>query len=94
MNCCIAFANRSYIYHVAQQATPIPTLPPRPMGYTKTEMIHRRCLWKSLESVEFAALEWVDRLNHRRLLGPIRYRQPTATVARYYANLEANGMAA
>jgi putative transposase len=37
----------------------------------KAEVIHRRAPWRSLEAVEFATLEWVDWLNHRRLLEPI-----------------------
>lgn len=30
------------------------------IGLFKTEVIHRRGPWRSLEAVEFATLEWVD----------------------------------
>jgi hypothetical protein len=34
----------------------------------------RRCgLWRSLEAVEFATLEWIDWFNTRRLLEPIEH---------------------
>jgi transposase InsO family protein len=33
--------------------------------------------------VEFATLEWVDCLNHRRLLEPIGYRPPAEYEARH-----------
>jgi transposase InsO family protein len=48
------------------------------IGLFKTEVIHRRGPWRSLEAVEFATLEWVDWFNNRRLLrGPFlcRYRR-------------------
>jgi putative transposase len=45
------------------------------IGPFKTEVIHRRGPWRSLEAVEIAAVEWVDWLNTRRLLA---YRQRTA----------------
>jgi len=41
------------------------------IGLFKTEVIHRRGPWRSLEAVEYATLEWVDWLNNRRLLEPI-----------------------
>ena len=34
-------------------------------GLFKTEVIHRRGPWRSLEAVEFATLEWVDWFNLR-----------------------------
>jgi hypothetical protein len=34
-------------------------------------VIHRRGPWRSLETVEFATLEWVDWFNYWRLLEPI-----------------------
>jgi putative transposase len=40
-------------------------------GLFKTEVIHRRGPWRSVEAVEFATLEWVDWFNNRRLLEPI-----------------------
>jgi putative transposase len=63
-------------------------------GLYKTEVIHRRGPWRTLEAVEFATLEWVEWFNHRRLLGPIGNMPPAEAEARYYANLEAAGMAA
>ncbi len=41
------------------------------IGLYKTEVIFRRGPWRHVEAVEFAALEWVDWLNNRRLLDPI-----------------------
>ncbi len=40
-------------------------------GLFKTEVVRRHGPWRSLEAVEFATLEWVDRFNSRRLLEPI-----------------------
>jgi putative transposase len=37
----------------------------------KSEVIHHRGLWRNLEQVEYATLEWVDWFNNRRLLEPI-----------------------
>ena len=37
-------------------------------GLYKTEMIHRRAPWKTMEAVELATLEWVSWFNHHRLL--------------------------
>jgi putative transposase len=47
-----------------------------------------------LEAVEFAALEWVDRLNNRRLLEPIGNIPPVEAEQRYYAMLDEPAMAA
>jgi len=55
------------------------------IGLFKTEVIRRRGPWRSLETVEFATLEWVDWFNHRRLLEPIGYLPPAEYEARYYA---------
>ena len=46
------------------------------IGLYKTEVIHKRASWKSLEDVEMATLEWVDWYNNRRLMGPIGYIPP------------------
>ena len=51
-------------------------------------MIHRRGPWHSLEGVEFAALEWVDWFNNRRLLSSIGNMPPAEAKAAYYASLE------
>jgi putative transposase len=57
-------------------------------GLYKTEVIHRRSPWRSLEAVEFATLEWVDWFNHRRLLEPIGNIPPAEAEALYYAAKE------
>jgi transposase InsO family protein len=41
------------------------------IGLFKTEVIRPRGPWRSLETIEFATLEWVDWFNHRRPLEPI-----------------------
>jgi transposase InsO family protein len=63
-------------------------------GLYKAEVIHRRGPWRSLETVEFATLEWVDWFNHRRLLEPIGNIPPAEAEARYYAQSERTAMAA
>jgi putative transposase len=55
------------------------------IGLFKTEMIRRRGPWKTLETVEFATLVWVDWFNTRRLLGPIGDIPPAEYEAQYYA---------
>jgi putative transposase len=57
-------------------------------GLFKTEVIHRRVPWRSIEAVEFATLEWVDWFNHRRLLEPIGNIPPAEAEARYYAQAD------
>jgi putative transposase len=54
------------------------------IGLFKTEIIHRRGPWRTLEAVEFVTLEWVDWFNTRRLLEPIGYVPPAEYEARYY----------
>jgi putative transposase len=54
------------------------------IGLFKTEVIRRRGPWRSLETVEFATLEWVDWFNTRRLLEPIGFIPPAEYEARYY----------
>jgi putative transposase len=46
------------------------------IGLYKTELVRRRGPWKGIDEVEYATLEWVDWLNHRRLLEPIGYVPP------------------
>ena len=41
------------------------------IGLFKTEVIHPRGPWKTVDEVEYATLAWVDWFNTRRLLGPI-----------------------
>lgn len=64
------------------------------IGLYKAEVIHRRGPWRSLQAVEYAALEWVDWFNNRRLLEPIGSIPPAEAEKRYYASLEPNKMAA
>jgi putative transposase len=63
-------------------------------GLYKAEVIHRRGPWRSLETVEFATLEWVDWFNNRRLLEPIGNMPPAEAEERHYAMLEQAAMAA
>lgn len=64
------------------------------IGLFKTEVIRRRGPWRSLEAVEFAALEWVHWFNHRRLLGPIGYVPPAEAEAAHYAQVDVMNAAA
>jgi len=63
-------------------------------GLFKAEVIHCRGPWRSFEAVEYAALEWVDWFNNRRLLEPIGNIPPTEAEANYYAALETEPMPA
>ena len=63
-------------------------------GLFKTEVIRRRGPWRSLETVEFATLEWVDWFNNRRLLEPIGNIPPAEAEARYYAQADERAIAA
>jgi len=63
-------------------------------GLYKAEVIHRRGLWRSFEAVEYATLEWLDRLNNRRLLEPIGNIPPAEAEANFYAALETEAKAA
>ena len=64
------------------------------IGLFKTEVIHRRGPWRSLEAVEFATLEWVDWFNNRRLLEPIGNIPPAEAEARLHARSEELAMVA
>ena len=64
------------------------------IGLFKTEVIHRRGPWRSLEAVAFATLEWVDWVNHRRLLEPIGNIPPAKAEARFHAQSEGLAMVA
>ncbi len=57
-------------------------------------MNRRRGRWRTLKTVEFATLEWVDWFNHRRLLVPIGNSPPAEAEARFYAQTEDVAMAA
>ncbi len=54
------------------------------IGLFKTEVIHARGPWRSLDAVEYATLEWVDWFNNRRLLEPIGHMPPVEFEAQYY----------
>jgi len=64
------------------------------IGLFKTEVIHRRGPWRSLDAVEYATLEWVDWYNHRRLLAPIGDMPQAEAEARYYEQLGPAALAA
>jgi len=64
------------------------------IGLFKTEVIHRRGPWRSLEAVEYATLEWVDWLNNRRLLEPIGNIPPAEAEDRFYAQNDELAMVA
>ena len=64
------------------------------IGLFKAEVIWRLGPWKSLETVEFATLQWVDWFNNRRLLEPIGNVPPAEAEARYYADQEEIALAA
>jgi transposase InsO family protein len=49
---------------------------------------------RELEAVEMATLEWVDRFNNRRLLGPIGNIPPAEAEATYYAQRDPLDMVA
>ena len=53
------------------------------IGLYQTEVIHHRGLWRQLEEVEYATLEWVDWFNHRRLLTSIGNLPPAEVELRY-----------
>jgi len=54
------------------------------IGLFKTEVIQRQGPWRTLDTVEFATLTWIDWFNTRRLLEPIGYVPPAEFEARYY----------
>jgi putative transposase len=54
------------------------------IGLYKTELIRRRGPWKGIDDLEYATLEWVDWLNHRRLLEPIGYVPPADFEAAFH----------
>ena len=64
------------------------------IGLFKTEVIHRRGPWRSIDAVEFATLEWVDWYNNRRLLEPIGYIPPAEAEANFFQTLHPHRMAA
>lgn len=64
------------------------------IGLFKTEVVHRRGPWHTLEHVEFATLEEVDWFNDRRLLAPIGNIPPIEFEQPHYEQQEALAMVA
>ena len=64
------------------------------IGLFKTEVIRRRGPWRSLETVEYATLEWVDWFNNRRLLEPIGNIPPAEAEAVYYQDQDVRAVVA
>ena len=63
-------------------------------GLYKTEVIHKRGPWRTVEEVEYATLEWVDWFNNRRLLEPIGNIPPAELEMAYYRQQEESAMVA
>jgi putative transposase len=63
------------------------------IGLYKTEVIHARGPWRTLDAVEYATLEWVDWFNHRRLLESIGHMPPAEYEQAYHRLNEAQAMA-
>jgi putative transposase len=64
------------------------------IGLFKTEVIHRRGPWRSIDAVEHATLVWVDWFNNRRLLGPIGDVPPAEFEQEYYRQQQSQAAAA
>jgi transposase InsO family protein len=64
------------------------------IGLFKTEVIHARGPWRTLDAVEYATLEWVDWFNNRRLLESIGHVPPAEYERDYHRLNEAQAMAA
>jgi len=64
------------------------------IGLFKTEVIRRRGPWRSLDSVEYAVLEWVDWFNNRRIFEPIGNIPPMEFEKAYYNELEVQAASA
>jgi len=58
------------------------------MSYCASWRIWHRGSWRNIGEVEFAALEWVDWFNNRRLLEPIGNIPPAEFEMAYYRQLE------
>ena len=64
------------------------------IGLFKAEVIHRRTSWKTVDAVEWETLKWVDRFNHRRLLGPIGHIPPAEAETVFHKTAAGLNMAA
>jgi putative transposase len=63
------------------------------MGLYKTELIHRRAPWHTVEQVELATAEWVDWWNRRRLHSAVANLPPSEFEQRYHDQQAAAGVA-
>jgi transposase InsO family protein len=54
----------------------------------ETELIRARGLWRTVEQVKLATLEWVWWFNNQRLHSELDYRPPIEAEQEYYADLE------
>ena len=52
-------------------------------GLYKTELIHSKHLWESIETVELATMEWVHWWNTARLQEALDYHTPTEVEVAY-----------
>ena len=59
------------------------------IGLYKTEVIRSRGHWRTIESLEYATLEWVDWINNPCLLEPIGKTPPVEFEKAYYDSEEA-----
>ena len=64
------------------------------IGLYKTEVIHPRGPWRTVDEVEYATLEWVDWFNHRRLLQSIGDIPPAELEQSYYQQQQKSAKAA
>jgi putative transposase len=64
------------------------------IGLFKTEVIGPRGPWRTVDSVEYATLEWVDWFNNRRLLEPIGDVPPVEFELAYHRQRDNQAMAA
>ncbi|GGG37707.1 hypothetical protein GCM10010964_26930 [Caldovatus sediminis] len=64
------------------------------IGLVRTEAIHRRRPWRSLDAGEYATLDWVDWHNRRCRLAPTGDMPPAEAEVRYHEQLEPAALAA
>jgi hypothetical protein len=62
-------------------------------GLFRTEVIHRRGPWRSVEALALVTLEWVDWFHNRRRIEPIGNIPPAEAEASHYADLESRAVA-
>jgi putative transposase len=63
------------------------------IGLYKTEVIHHRGPWRTIDMVEYATLEWVDWFNNRRLLESIGDMPPAEREIEYYRQMQESTVA-